>query len=110
MPHNIFADYHSRAYRQFCPLTINTIFDPERLLYCPTITLAKTFERIKPSPVDVPVAGPSRTKIPKPRGDVTRLTRGGYTLAGELGLSREVYQEIRVRHICFYYVILAYSP
>ena len=97
MPRVIALKSFNRAYRHFCPLTFNTVFEAERLLLRPPLTFNKVFERPYQSPgPTASLAGRSDNKIPKPSGDVTRLKRGGYTLSEQLSLPKSVYQEIRV--------------
>ena len=97
MPRAIALKSFNRAYRHFCPLTFNTVFEAERLLLRPPLTFNKVFERTHQGPgPTAPIAGRSDNKIPKPSGDVTRLKRGGYTLSDQLSLPKSVYQEIRV--------------
>lgn len=38
-------------------------------------------------------------KIPKPKGEVTRIGRGGYNLKGVLGWDSERYQEVKASDI-----------
>ena len=76
------------------------------------LTLRKTFEaesKIIPSPLTLrrvwtaesdrhqcPKMTAESKKIPKPTGEVGRLSRGGYRLTEALGLSDKEYQEIQV--------------
>lgn len=84
----------------FPPLSNRSIFRGEALLTgIPLATrTAFSFEE-EPAPQrSLPSAGDrsSRKLIPKPPGEVSRLSRGGYNLGETLGWSKEDYGAVRV--------------
>ncbi len=88
------------SYRRLC-------FGPERPLSPPPPRRLRTQYKeveVETEPVvvaaEVPVAGPSCTRkprsIPKPPGEVTRLSRGGYNLREAVDWSKEQFEDIQV--------------
>lgn len=115
----------SHVQRCYPPLTIRARFSPERLISPPgTLTLRRTFPITESphsisthestvagtpevrtaarTPVDISNQndsgwGPTRSvPIPKPRGEVARLNRGGFNLKESLGWSTDVYDMVKV--------------
>lgn len=91
----------------FKPLTIHCEFPPERALTPPPLTQHRVFSQdadsVQPIVQSIPAApepcvsaGMSSKKIQKPRGEVSRISRGGYNLQETLGWSSSEYEEIRV--------------
>jgi hypothetical protein len=98
---------HWRHYRHFKPLTIHCEFPPERTYTPPQLTQHKVFTldadssaRLNSSLAQAPVPTAARSKIPKPRGEVSRINRGGYNLQDTLGWPSSEYEEIRVSDLC----------
>lgn len=95
-----------RYCRHFKPLTIHCEFPTERSYTPPPLTQHQVFSRdIDSSSPDaaeqiLPAAqlpDPLPSKIPKPRGEVSRISRGGYNLQEALGWPASEYEETRVR-------------
>lgn len=94
-----------RYCRHFKPLTIHCEFPPERSYTPPPLTQHRVFSRSsdpssdaaeRPTPAALlPI--PLSMKIPKPRGEVSRISRGGYNLQEALGWPASEYEETRVR-------------
>ncbi|KAF9232693.1 hypothetical protein BU15DRAFT_54737 [Melanogaster broomeanus] len=92
---------HWKFHRHFCPLTCQSIFPPEHAISPPPLTQHRVFPReeilAQPhnlQPIPLPSTQP-KTLIPKPRGDVSRINRGGYNLQQKLGWPTAEYDEIR---------------
>ncbi|KAG1787895.1 hypothetical protein EV424DRAFT_1339353 [Suillus variegatus] len=87
--------------RHFGPLTMHCEFPPERALDPPILTQHKVFSRavdlIPPTMpgLPAPLTSSAPPKILKPRGEVSRLNRGGYNLQEKLGWSLSEYEDIR---------------
>lgn len=95
-----------RVQRQFHPSSARTCFASERLLTPPPSSARTLFsiELLAPKPVDGDGNGqplPPSTTICKPKGEVGRLNRGGYTLKTVLGWKDTEYDELMVCFICF---------
>jgi hypothetical protein len=101
---------HFRYHRHFKPLTIHCDFPPERIYTPIPLTQHMSFSRDTdctvsapdvsqhtPSAVQSPVPAVLLARIPKPRGDVSRIKRGGYNLHEALGWPSSDYEETRVR-------------
>lgn len=92
--------------RHFGPLTMHCEFPPERALDPPILTQHKVFSRavdlIPPTMpgLPAPLTSSAPPKILKPRGEVSRLNRGGYNLQEKLGWSLSEYEDIRVGVLC----------
>ncbi|KAH7904021.1 hypothetical protein BJ138DRAFT_1019720 [Hygrophoropsis aurantiaca] len=89
-----------RVQRHFPPLVMpHSSFGPERLLSPPSLTISTelspdTGEPALPAVTARDAApGNTSTLIPKPRGEVSRLSRHGYTLLIALGWAPELYEE-----------------
>ncbi|KAG2083890.1 hypothetical protein BD769DRAFT_1660878 [Suillus cothurnatus] len=92
-----------RYCRHFKPLTIHCEFPPERSYTPPPLTQHQVFSRApdlssdaaeRPTPAGLlPI--PLLAKIPKPRGEVSRISRGGYNLQEALGWPAAEYEETR---------------
>ncbi|KAG2091928.1 hypothetical protein BD769DRAFT_1371114 [Suillus cothurnatus] len=92
--------------RHFNQLTIHCEFPPERTCTPPPLTQHRVFPRDADSSALDPsqtnpfaaqslVPNPLPSKIPKPRGEVTRISRGGYNLQMTLGWPVADYEETR---------------
>jgi|ERR1700722_6049711 hypothetical protein len=83
------------------PCTLRACFSQERLLTPPLSTNRRTFapedDGIDLQAVSGPLDLPVPPKIPKPKGEVTRIKRGGYNLLQASGLSSSLYENIQVR-------------
>ncbi|KAG2341224.1 hypothetical protein BDR05DRAFT_949826 [Suillus weaverae] len=82
----------------FKPLTIHCEFPPERGYSPPPLMQHQVFshdtDSSSPDGVEqIPPAVPLPSKIPKPRGEVSRLSRGGYNLQETLGWPASEYEE-----------------
>ncbi|EIW74267.1 hypothetical protein CONPUDRAFT_160310 [Coniophora puteana RWD-64-598 SS2] len=80
--------------RQYTPLTSTQSFLVERLLSFPSLTYERVF------PLDEPkssagILPPVTSRIPKPKGEVTRIGRGGYTLREALAWSSDRYEGVK---------------
>ncbi|KAG2103036.1 hypothetical protein BD769DRAFT_1367410 [Suillus cothurnatus] len=92
---------HWRYNRHFVPLTMHCDFPPEHPLDPPVLTQHKVFPQevnsIPPAmpglPAPLTLSAPP--KILKPRGEVSRLNRGGHNLQEKLGWSLSEYEEVR---------------
>ncbi|KAH7906574.1 hypothetical protein BJ138DRAFT_1015980 [Hygrophoropsis aurantiaca] len=88
-----------RIQRYFPSLVILRSFSQEIVVEPPLLTILTVFppENDDPPP-HVPissVAHPSGAKIPKPKGEVTRIARDGYNLLAALKWSPEKYVEVQ---------------
>ncbi|KAF9236804.1 hypothetical protein BU15DRAFT_63731 [Melanogaster broomeanus] len=92
--------------RYFSPLTCHSVFPPEQVISPPPLTQHKIFPREEEAealiiqtqqsePDVISPIPPSKVLIPKPRGEVSRINRGGYNLQDKLGLPPTEYEEIR---------------
>jgi len=99
--------------RHFNQLTIHCEFPPERTCTPPPLTQHRVFPRDADSSALDPsqtnpfaaqslVPNPLPSKIPKPRGEVTRISRGGYNLQMTLGWPVADYEETRVSVLALY--------
>ncbi|KAG2148242.1 uncharacterized protein EDB93DRAFT_1250312 [Suillus bovinus] len=96
---------HFRYHRHFKPLTIYCDFPPERIYTPLPLTQHMSFSRDMdcsvapevsqhtPSVVQSSITTFLLVKIPKPRGDVSRIKRGGYNLHEALGWPSSDYEE-----------------
>lgn len=92
---------HWSYHRHFSPLICQSIFSPERGVTPPPLTQHRTFPRNdrpveserNPLPTETVQ---TKTKILKPRGEVSRINRGGYNLQEKLGWPATDYEEVRV--------------
>ncbi|KAG1736390.1 uncharacterized protein EDB91DRAFT_1055671 [Suillus paluster] len=93
-----------RYCRHFKPLTIHCEFPPECNYTPPPLTQHQLFSRNTDSSTSdaaqpiTPVAQlpiPLPAKILKPRGDISRISRGGYNLQEALGWPASEYEETR---------------
>ena len=94
---------HWTFHRYFPPLTCHAIFSPERGISPLPLTQHIIFPRdevgssVVREPAIVALSVPvSKVLIPKPRGEVSRINRGGYNLQEKLGWPPAEYEEIRV--------------
>ena len=95
---------HWPFHRHFSPLVCQSVFPPERSATPLPLTQHKIFAR---EDLDLPPAVPPGSRevrgpqvkvlILKPRGEVSRISRGGYNLHDKLGWPAADYEEIRVR-------------
>ena len=65
---------YERAYRHFSPLTLRTVFTPERTLVSDTLTVLSTFE-------EEDFTQSAKEMIPKPPSEVGYGGKSGYRLA-----------------------------
>ncbi len=89
-------------------LTLNIVFPEEFNASSAVLTLSKIWpdEPIalinhRPDPLEVQdirfkIDGSCQRKIPKPNGEVTRLSRGGYSLQAALRWDKAFYYEVQV--------------
>ncbi|KAG6372573.1 hypothetical protein JVT61DRAFT_7686 [Boletus reticuloceps] len=98
------TSYHWSFHRHFSPLVCQTAFPPERTITPPPLTQHKLFARedlaVQSQLVEAPIPQQGSTPhikvlIPKPRGEVSRINRGGYNLQEKLGWPATDYEEIR---------------
>ncbi|KIJ09722.1 hypothetical protein PAXINDRAFT_17198 [Paxillus involutus ATCC 200175] len=89
-------------HRYFRPLTSQSVFPPERAISPPALTQHKVFPReefpalqIQELVSSTATVTQARVLIPKPRGEVSRINRGGYNLQDKLGWPAVEYDEIR---------------
>jgi hypothetical protein len=95
--------------RHFNQLTIHCEFPPERTCTPPPLTQHRVFPRdadssaldLNPFAAQSVVPNLLPSKIPKPRGEVTRISRGGYNLQMTLGWPASDYEETRVSVLVF---------
>ena len=95
---------HWIFHRHFPPLVCQLVFPPERSATPSSLTQHKIFTR---EDSDLPAAAPPgprtsrgpqvKVLISKPRGEVSRINRGGYNLHDKLGWPAADYEEIWVR-------------
>lgn len=104
---------HWTFHRHFFPLTCRSKFSPERAITPPPLTQHRIFLReeaevtaeCQSEPVRIGSAAPqSKMLILKPRGDVSRISRGGYNLQDKLGWPPNEYEEVRVSMIHVYQI------
>ena len=86
---------YERAYRHFSPLTLRTVFTPERTLVSDTLTVLSTFE-------EEDFTQSAKEMIPKPPSEVGYGGKSGYRLAEMMGISSARYETIIV---CYYHII-----
>ncbi|KAG2742116.1 hypothetical protein P692DRAFT_20750317 [Suillus brevipes Sb2] len=104
---------HFRYHCHFKPLTIHCAFPPEHI-YTPlpltqhmsfsrdtdcTVSAAPEVSQHTPSAVQSSIPASLLAKIPKPRGEVSRIKRGGYNLHEALGWPFSDYEKTRVLHL-----------
>jgi hypothetical protein len=115
------ADVQKRIQRYFHPLTSRARFSPERVLLNPA--LATRYITFGPETKDLNGRNPKGSKpasptlptdifqddapalhrvtgdplIPKPSGEVSRISRDGYNLRKELGWKPDFYTQVQVR-------------
>ncbi|KIJ09591.1 hypothetical protein PAXINDRAFT_87261 [Paxillus involutus ATCC 200175] len=96
---------HWTFHRYFSPLTGQSVFPPERAISPPPLTQHKVFPRdvtlaveaLNSQPVtSVAAATQRRALICKPRGEVSRINRGGYNLQDKLSWPVAEYEKIQV--------------
>lgn len=94
-------------HRYFSPLICQSVFPPERAVTPLPLTQHKIFPPEDVSITQAEVAEVVQTRNPtsqtkilirKPRGEVSRINRGGYNLCDALGWSAADYEEIRVNN------------
>jgi len=97
--------YHWSYHHHFSPLICQSVFPPERRVTPPPIMQHRMFpHEDKPDAESqdadlVSSRDPTpqvKTLILKPRGEVSRINRGGYNLQDKLGWPATDYKEIRV--------------
>ncbi|KIJ58206.1 hypothetical protein HYDPIDRAFT_44576 [Hydnomerulius pinastri MD-312] len=95
---------HWTFHRYFSPLTCQSVFPPERAISPPPLTQHKVFPPEEIPAVQARISGTAtvpatvaqpRILIPKPRGEVSRINRGGYNLQDKLGWPVVKYNEIQ---------------
>lgn len=77
------------------PLTLRITFEDELKTLPPLLTLRRVWTAEVESHLRTQKTTESR-KVPKPPGEVGRLSRGGYRLTEVLELNDKEYQEIQV--------------
>lgn len=91
----------SRIHRHFSPLTVRTVFKPERFRTPSPIDFQMQYSVGPHNSKDPPantLASTSRMYplVPKPPGEVSRIKRGGYTLQKVLMWDDEEYKNRQV--------------
>ncbi|TDL14216.1 hypothetical protein BD410DRAFT_690029, partial [Rickenella mellea] len=86
--------------RYYSPLTNRSRFSPERLIMPLRLAARSVFDINEdhfqgPIPQTQTSGGTNAQLIPKPTGEVTRQSRGGYNLEAELGWDRQLYTTIQ---------------
>jgi hypothetical protein len=95
-----------RIQRYFSPLVVRTVFKPELLLTPPPMIWTTKFpyeeygiipdSETQNMQMQNGSDRSSHALIPKPKGDVTRISRQGYNLCDALAWQSELYNEIQV--------------
>ena len=83
-------------FRHFPPITMQCDMKRERVPSFPPLTIQTVVQREARGSKTVRPRRDANELIPKPKGEVTRLARGGYTLSESLQWEEVVYAEVQV--------------
>ncbi|MDT7543714.1 MAG: hypothetical protein QOE33_3626 [Acidobacteriota bacterium] len=83
------------------PITLRTAFPADTIPVKTPLALRFVWP-VETAIPDAPEVQHKKKKIPKPQGELSRLSRGGYSLEKALGWEKSLYLQVQVHSINIY--------